>query len=606
MEIQISKSKKTLAQTAFWIVVLFLLSPEAFAQNPTPDFWSCDNRVGGEWNFGRAPYACDIDALGDPAAVADVYADVLFQDQKSRTSERSRYMRVLQTVLRDMAEVYLQQRKPTASVAEKQAFERALYTLAHSESFWSHYRLATDNKIKIMRGDFGHGHGIMQVDDRWHFNAIKDGEAWDLTYNMTYGLNIFFNEWQRAASAWCVPDPNDWEKRTRSAWAAFNGGPSRLCRWTDPNDRWARNDKNFYDKYKSQSYDRYIDNYEKASVLNVRCLMSENPSQCKIDVDDPASLEGLLLKMGDSRSCILKSGSLHCMRSSRNTMCLERQVGVSTRESVDLSEEDIADFQLVSDSRMTDLCLQQVPGLYRVGDTITLNKNINFRRTPGGFRLATAPEGSSVMIVDFEVRDFASGDRYYKFQYDGEFGYVYAGDDNDYADWAEVSVEQEPEIEFVAAAGDNIQVTAPWGINLRQSIGGELIERVPNGTVLEVLAVEIQRDSLNAYYQVRFNGRAGYIYGGQSFPEVTYRNWAVVEEESETLFALKDDLYYRYLLDCGSYSCEVKNVRLLSSRLMPEPDKVSVVTQDGEWLQVRLQGNGNTGWIRSQDLVKVD
>jgi hypothetical protein len=28
MEIQISKSKKTLAQTAFWIVVLFLLSPE--------------------------------------------------------------------------------------------------------------------------------------------------------------------------------------------------------------------------------------------------------------------------------------------------------------------------------------------------------------------------------------------------------------------------------------------------------------------------------------------------------------------------------------------------------------------------------------------------
>ncbi|MEO0337481.1 MAG: hypothetical protein AAF202_13890, partial [Pseudomonadota bacterium] len=259
-------------------ILMGVLSSQAVAQNPTPDYWRCENRVGGEWRFGRAPYACDVQTLSEPSVIEDVYSDVMFKDNLSRTAERSRYMRVLQTVLRDMANVYLEIRKPTASSAERAAFERALYTLGHSESFWSHYRLATDGRIKVMRGDFGHGHGIMQVDDRWHFNAVKDGDAWDLVFNMQYGLNIYFNEWQRAASAWCVPNPNDWEKRTRAAWAAFNGGPSRLCRWTNPNDRWARNDKNFYDKYKSQSWDPYIDNYDRESVLNIRCLMSENPS----------------------------------------------------------------------------------------------------------------------------------------------------------------------------------------------------------------------------------------------------------------------------------------------------------------------------------------
>ena len=324
-------------------------------------------------------------------------------------------------------------------------------------------------------------------------------------------------------------------------------------------------------------------------------------------MNDPDSLTGLLIKLDNSKSCILKDGSLQCMRSLKNTVCLERAVGVRTSQSVDLTAEQLSDYEITSESRMNDLCLQTIDGLYRVGDVISLGKTINFRRTPGGFRIATVPSGTQVMIVGFEAREYASGDRYYRFQYEGEFGYIYAGDESDYADWASVVEEQSaPEIEFVAKAGQKIKVTAPWGINLRSKISGDLIERVPNGEELEVLKVEIQRESLNAYYQVRHNGNVGYIYGGQSSPEVTYRNWAVVvEAQSAAQYTLKDNLYYRYLLDCAGFDCDVKNVRLLSSRLQPSADKVVVLDEQGDWRRVELESSGRRGWIRYSDLERV-
>ena len=133
-----------------------------------------------------------------------------------------------------------------------------------------------------------------------------------------------------------------------------------------------------------------------------------------------------------------------------------------------------------------------------------------------------------------------------------------------------------------------------------------MIERVPNGEELEVLKVEIQRESLNAYYQVRHNGNIGYIYGGQSSPEVTYRNWAVVAEaQPAAQYTLKDNLYYRYLLDCAGFDCDVKNVRLLSSRLQPSADKVVVLDEQGDWRRVELESSGRRGWIRYSDLERV-
>lgn len=602
------KNKNSFAFLICVMVLAVCFSQEGYSQRvDTPDYWKCEERVGGEWRFGRAPYACNIDTLGDPVRIEQIYSDIVFEDLRSRGSERSRYMRVLQTVIRDVSLIYLKDRKPSATAAERKAFERAIYTLAHSESFWSHYRRASDNKMKIMRGDFGHGHGLMQVDDRWHFNAIKDGDAWDLIYNMEYALNIFYNEWQRAPSAWCVPDPNDWETRTRSAWAAYNGGPSKLCRWTSDDDAFSRNDVNFYEKYVSQSYDAYIDDYDRESVLNVACLMSEGSDSCKVDVEDPTTLENTLLKVDSDRSCILDSDRVHCMNSQRNTVCLERSVGISTVQSANVSSSDLSEFVVASESGMTQLCRSEVPGLLRVGATIQLNKNINFRRTPGGFRLATAKQGTRAMIVDFEVRNFAAGDRYYKFLYEGEFGFVYAGDDSDFLEWAEPVDASEAEIQFVASVGDEIEIVAPWGINLRQDIGGEALQRVPNGASLEVLSVEVLGESLNVYYQVRYSGQLGFIYGGQSSPNVTYRNWAVVkEEEPLVLYALRDELYYRYLLECGSFSCNVKNISLLSSRILPDPDKVTIIKEQGAWREVQVQGSGETGWIRAFDLVRVE
>ncbi len=578
-----------------------LLAPESsFAQNATPNYWNCKNRVGGEWNFGRVPSACDVSPLTDEDLLAENYNSVVFKDGESRSSERMRYMNDLQPFLRDVVLEYLDRRKPNASQTERSAFVYAIYTLAHSESFWSHYREATDQKLKVTRGDFGHGHGLFQVDDRWHYNAVKNGEAWKLLFNIEYGLDIYFNEWQRAASASCVSSPTDWRSRTRAAWAAFNGGPRKLCRWTNPNDRWAHNDKNFYEKFRSQLWDRYIEDYDQESKVNLSCLRENRSLPCNEVEPGPVDLSDKQIITEQGHHCILQDDNLSCIRQSKNFTCLERYIGKSTNKAYRASELELSGKTKTLYSEST-LCPDTIDGLFAVGSSVQLEKNINFRKSAGGELIRTLASGAVLTVLDYEVQEYDMGKRWYKVYFRGDNGFIYAGTESTYLDWAQ-KVDEDPQFKWIAKIGDEVTISSEAGINLRSEIRGSLVGHVAFGSKVEILNRSIESDERRVYYQVSHKGQLGWIYGGRSTPDSTYRNW-VQFSETTPLYTLRADMWYRFLLECPELECGVIDDYVRSPLLTPGGDSMEIVDEQGDWVRVRKVSSGSIGWIRKSDLI---
>ena len=237
--------KKIIFCLSIYLLLQILNSSLAYA---TADYYRCTNVEGGEWNYGRTPQVCSANVFGEDRVVEANFDPVVFDDVLNRTSERSRYMNELHAMIRDASIYYIKKRKPAVSQDEITWWTLGIMTTASQESYWSHYRQTSDRRLKMMRGDVGHGHGMMQVDDRAHFNASQQGIGWNLASNMAYAMDIYFAAWERAPSQSCVGSATNYTARIRASWAAYNGGPSRLCRWTNPNDAWARNDQGFYDQ----------------------------------------------------------------------------------------------------------------------------------------------------------------------------------------------------------------------------------------------------------------------------------------------------------------------------------------------------------------------
>lgn len=162
---------EVLVGTNLWKVILscfcfFIMSQLFGAPNNTENYWQCDNRSGGSWAFGRAPDICDLDHFMPSASVYKLYGKQIFDDSVSQDYERLRYMDELYAAIKKMATWYITERNPKVSAEEKKFFVRAVMSMAHQESYWSHYRKTARGRLQMMRGDYGHGHGLFQVDDR--------------------------------------------------------------------------------------------------------------------------------------------------------------------------------------------------------------------------------------------------------------------------------------------------------------------------------------------------------------------------------------------------------------------------------------------------------
>lgn len=501
----------------------------------TPDYYLCYNRIGGEWRFGRVPSACDINPWGSPEYVVENFLAVTFDDNVEDIAlERERYMQEVHAMLRDSVRYYLLARKPDASDEEISAWQQANFAKAHQETFWTHYRDATDGNLKMVRGDRGHGHGMVQIDDRWHFPRLEEGKGWHLFENIIYGMELYFDAWQDAETAPCLSSPNNWRDRARAAYSVYNGGPSKICRWTDPNDPWARNDEGFAAKYDSRTWLSYIENVEYETALDILCFMEGNPgctALAMVDPNDPANWSGRQVNLASGESCRFQGGEFQCMRDSTDLLCLDLQYGAPSGLAVSPDLSATAAYSVTLHDKHS--CFAgAVPGLAQVGDTIRAELAINVRATPGGTALGfTVQPGRTYQVLDFVVSDFSSQIRYYLIRENDQLGYIYAGTVSDYAGWTTRAEYSVLDTVIIPQEGEIIRVVAENGIKLRDAPNGNELDVVPQRRQRKVRAVVVSGDDNAVYYQIKYRGKLGYIYGGKILNGITLKDWVMRKGE---------------------------------------------------------------------------
>lgn len=524
--------KERVKTTAVTLLCLLGLhnTPSLAAPYSTPDYYLCNNRIGGEWNFGRVPSACDVDPWGDPVYVTSNFIPVVFDDNVTRTTERQRYMQEVHAMLRDSVEYYLLARNPSASTAEISAWQRANFAKAHQETFWTHYRDATDGNIKMVRGDYGHGHGMVQIDDRWHFPKLEEGKGWHIFENIIYGMELFYDAWEDAASASCVGGATDWRNRARSAYSVYNGGASKICRWTNPNDTWAQNDIGFVDKYDSQTWLNYISDVDHETTLDVPCFMEGNPGCTAVepvDAEDPSNWPGRQINLASGEACRFENNGFECVADAVDMLCLNIQYGEPTGGSLSPTASATASYG--KNVHEKHACYAgAVNGLSTVGQSITSGIAITVRATPGGSSLGFASQAGKVyQVLDYVVNDTSAQYRYYLISENGQLGYIYAGDASDYGSWTSSASHSALSEVTIPQAGDQIQIVAASGINLRDVPGGNLIGSVPVDELLAVISVVVLGTDNDVYYEVNYDGNIGFIYGGKVLNGMTLQDWAV-------------------------------------------------------------------------------
>ena len=128
-------------------------------------------------------------------------------------------------------------------------------------------------------------------------------------------VSMFFIVNGKGAKARCVSSPISVD-RVRAAYSAYNGGPSQICRWVNPDHRWARNDKNFYQKFQARQWERYIQNDYSISVDPI-CLVKKERG-CRVDNGKTTFEEGDLLKIDNSKICVVKNENLECLENTED------------------------------------------------------------------------------------------------------------------------------------------------------------------------------------------------------------------------------------------------------------------------------------------------
>lgn len=587
------------AKTPVFIGLLFI-NTLTMAYNDTPNYWKCDDKRGGEWIFGRAPNICDTDNFIDMTFVERNFQEAIFFDSLERSEERERYMGELYSVIKETAEYFIKTKKVNVSEVEKNEFVHAAFAIAHQESYWSHYRQAISGHTQFMRGDYGHGHGIMQVDDRWHFEAVTSGRASNLIYNMLYSLEEYYTAWKRAPSQSCVKSETNWVARARASYSAYNGGPSRICRFTNPNDKWARNDKGFYDKYKNKAWEKYAHNFREYASVDVACIAEggENCRRGNFEPEPTELKEDTFYETLEGPTCVFRGDKLHCVENIDDKLCLVKDYApkLKTEETTKLTEE--VDFPQVIHERHT-LC-QSIPGLYKVGSKITLSKNINLRASPGGKLLLTTKKSQTYTILDFFIISIDKFDRYYKIKSGNSEGYIYSGTNKDYASWSTPSESSKESLNsIIAEKGDKIRILQDMKMydNQLNEIG-----ILSKDAIVEVQAKQVKGEENSVYYSVLINNYKATIYAGDLIPinTVQYRVEMIKDSDKEIFGKLKNGIWYRSLRSCESTQCS----RIIYVRgPVLGAATFKIISTGSKWTLVEI--SGKRGYLETKDISKI-
>ncbi len=515
----------------------------------TADFWMCQSRQGGSWTVGRAANICLVSPFQKPAEVKSYWSQVTYDDSKYSSSstakkrENTRYSNEMNGLMTGIATKYLKKRLPAASDEETTAWADAILAVSYHESIWTHYRKGTDGQMRMLRGDFGHGHGLMQVDDRWHFSYVKGGGAARLQDNIIYGLDLFYSLWTKAGRASCVGGAGNYLARTRATYSMYNGGEGSVCRWKNTSHRWYKNDRNFWDHYKIKGWKKHLTNANTFDY-NFSCLVQDGGLQCFDSTVSPLppvvvptppvgtpsdgfnlSVENLYEVKSKNLSCTWNNSFLSCLPSNLGTQCLVDLFGIdSDKKLIDLESETDKDVA----TRMINPETKCFPsGEVTIGDFILTQANINLRKTPGGERITTVSENSTYQVLDI-YRNERTKILYYLISSSNGTGYIYTGNENNKSRYTKKSYSNSAKL-FIANQDDIIEVSAASGINMRSTPGGSLQLTVPGSERLVVLSRVFRGEDKHVYYRVEYKGEKGFIYSGRLAPTPNVTNWTKVK-----------------------------------------------------------------------------
>lgn len=542
--------KKLISRLALLAGGLLMLGQAHAGYTPTPDFWECANKVGGTFTHGRVPSGCDVASFGPDSFVRGSYGQAIFNDASYNTAnandpisvaERKRYMQEMYPIIRDASERYLKARKPGVLPDELAAYQRGVFALLRQESFWSHYRdaqLAAGQPflLKMVRGDNGHGHGMMQLDDRYHFVPLQEGKGWNMLQNFSYAIDIYYDGWQKAPAS-CLGGATTgtgtaaqideyWRSRARSAWSAYNGGPTKVCRWQNTADANVAKDNGYRDNYDLRRWLPDVADLARAATIDVACLMDMG-SACPLPTSGGPT-PNTLMKLG-SAACVLVGETLECVDDLRDAACLGSRTSFDDSVATTIYAAAVTGRARIDHNRH-QLCRAGTPGLQSLGSAIATSVPLELRSSVGGMLLGTLPAGN-YQVLDFELRGVLKQDRYYRVRGTltsgaAQDGWILAGDSATHAGIATAAAPLAAGA--IAYPGDWVAVNVTTSLNLRASPpSGTVLTTMPRGAVVQVKEVYGTASANNLYYRTEYLGKDGWFFAGNLYPTSTLASWAI-------------------------------------------------------------------------------
>lgn len=205
------------------------LLEESLKATPPPSAWRLDFSL-----FSRA-IAADLDRLNSWAP---------------QRNDLAEYLPQVAVLLQDSATTAFASRDLDAAYAE--LFRRLVLTTAWQESCWRHYVISDDQKLVPLRSGTGDV-GLMQVNERvWRGFYSQQQLRWDIAYNSAAGVEVLLDYLVKYAIRKGEHlQPGGLDNLARSAYSAYNGGPSQVARYrSDTASAYGKKvDAAFWEKY---------------------------------------------------------------------------------------------------------------------------------------------------------------------------------------------------------------------------------------------------------------------------------------------------------------------------------------------------------------------
>ncbi len=168
-----------------------------------------------------------------------------------KKSELPEYLPIIRDLLNDSANSTIEKTQLDASV--KRIFENLVLATAWQESCWRQYEVK-NNKIVTLRSSSGDS-GLMQMNERvWRGLYDTQKLRWDIAYNAQAGTEVLHRYLVKyALKRGEQKHPGGLDNLARSAYSAYNGGPSKTSRYRDPKAPSAHKkiDAAFWKKYQA-------------------------------------------------------------------------------------------------------------------------------------------------------------------------------------------------------------------------------------------------------------------------------------------------------------------------------------------------------------------